>query len=531
MRPKVSIGSPIQLFLLLLGEETLLSIVDATNAYATSVTQAAVEFRRPRPWHPLTRNELIVWLGSLFWMGRHYEHNREYYWNDNISHFGQQVMSKTRWEQIHRFLKINNAERQEGQLWWYKVDPMLTTVRQNIQNAVYPASWLAVDELMIPFQGRTKHSIKIRGKPIKEGFKMWCLGFKGYIWTFRFHSGHEDDEGILPSRTAPQIDPLPSVKLAPTHQVPLVLCEEVRLYSPEQSFLVFLDNLFLNVNIAHCLLAIGFSVMGTTRKNAAGLPKSLTDVKDKDKKAKKEEKKQPLAYNSVLAIIVDFCLCFLWQDNSSVLAISTAHSLHRQEDRIERQRKRPKLTSTNATQAYSYFEGQSKKWLKVPIPIDDYNHGMNGVDTASQIRGGFSVHRPTEVKWWRPILYWILDICANNAYLIWKTIQDQTDHELHKQFIDSLIEDMTHYDAWTPAPPPTSEHHWEQRETRGRCAWGRKTPGGCVQGDKKERQVLGEVSSNARSAARPRQVQTGCKQCGVFLCIDRKCWRRFHANR
>ena len=35
-----------------------------------------------------------------------------------------------------------------------------------------PTSWLVVNELMIPFQGRSKHLIKIKGKPIKEGFKM-----------------------------------------------------------------------------------------------------------------------------------------------------------------------------------------------------------------------------------------------------------------------------------------------------------------------------------------------------------------------
>ena len=101
--------------------------------------------------------------------------------------------------------------------------------------------------------------------------------------------------------------------------------------------------------------------MGTTRKNAAGLPKSLTSVKDKDNKSKKKEKKQSLAYNLILAVVINYCLCFLWQDNNSILAITTAHSLHRQEDHIERQRKRPKIMSTNAAQAYSCFEGQSKK--------------------------------------------------------------------------------------------------------------------------------------------------------------------------
>ena len=91
-------------------------------------------------------------------------------------------MSKNRWEQIHHFFKIAlKSECQLGQPWFFKLEPMLTVVRQNIKEAVIPTSHVAMDELMISFQGRTKHNIKIWGKPIKEGFKMWCLGFKGYI--------------------------------------------------------------------------------------------------------------------------------------------------------------------------------------------------------------------------------------------------------------------------------------------------------------------------------------------------------------
>ena len=85
MTVRVPIKSPLQLFLLLLGEETLESIVTATNAYALLVTERELQnFDRPRPWHPLTRNELIVWLGTLFFMGRHHEVNREYYWQEAI---------------------------------------------------------------------------------------------------------------------------------------------------------------------------------------------------------------------------------------------------------------------------------------------------------------------------------------------------------------------------------------------------------------------------------------------------------------
>lgn len=48
------------------------------------------------------------------------------------------------------------------------------------------------------------------------------------------------------------------------------------LKSPRTS--CFLDNLLLNVEVAQCLLAIGFGVNGTTRKEAIGVPDESLSV-------------------------------------------------------------------------------------------------------------------------------------------------------------------------------------------------------------------------------------------------------------
>ena len=179
-------------------------------------------------------------------------------------------------------------------------------------------------------------------------------------------------------------------------------------------------------------------------------------------------------------------------------------------------------------------KGQSEKWLSIPVPINDYNHSMNGVDLGSQIQRGFSIHQPSETKWYRSIFYWIIDICQNNAFLIWKTTQkEQKRHVLHQRFIDWLIEEMLSYSLYTPAPGDPSQHSWHQEEKVGECAWGRKHRGACVQGDKKDantRTVLTQVSGNARATTQARRVRTACSKCGVHLCIDRPCWRRYHAS-
>jgi hypothetical protein len=77
-------------------------------------------------------------------------------------------------------------------------------------------------------------------------------------------------------------------------------------------------------------------------------------------------------------------LCFVWQDNNAVLGVTTAYSLHRsKEDTIIRNRKRPKLISTNARITRPIFGDLARKDLAIPKVIDDYNHHMNSVDLAN----------------------------------------------------------------------------------------------------------------------------------------------------
>ena len=93
-------------------------------------------------------------------------------------------------------------------------------MRNNWQNACTPASWLAMDEIMIAFTGQSYYTTKLLNKPIQEGFKMWACGWKGYIGSFRFHSrGIDVDEGITKTgKTVPfNVGDEEVVYLSPTH--------------------------------------------------------------------------------------------------------------------------------------------------------------------------------------------------------------------------------------------------------------------------------------------------------------------------
>jgi hypothetical protein len=123
-------------------------------------------------------------------------------------------------------------------------------------------------------------------------------------------------------------------------------------------------------------------------------------------------------------------LVFLWQDNNSVIGktpgglpnrpthptsaparltgaplrpimMSTVHSIHLVEDVIERFRRRPRVTSTNAKNVRDVFLYHPRLDLFIPLAINDYNHHMNGADVANQRRKHLTTQRKHTLRNWR----------------------------------------------------------------------------------------------------------------------------------
>ena len=45
---------------------------------------------------------------------------------------------------------------------------------------------------------------------------------------------------------------------------------------------------------------------------------------------------------------------------------------------------------------------------------------MDGVDTANQLRADFTTFRPQNMRYWKPLFHWLLDIVLANSYLLAK---------------------------------------------------------------------------------------------------------------
>ena len=354
---------------------------------------------------------------------------------------------------------------------------------------------------MIAFTGRSFDKTKMKNKPIEEGFKIWAVGYGSYINSWLFHSQQEGIENINKSTKFERPAPLQPTRLAPTQQVPVILLQEIQAKFPHQKRIVFLDNLFLNLEVAHCLIPLGVGVMGTSRKNVTGFPQELLDLKEDNKK---------LAWNSLIGFQVDQALCFLWQDNNAVLGITTGFSLHQEEDKVIRSRKRPKETSTNAKIVRPVFGSEVIKELPIPTAIDSYNYQLGGIDIANQLRRDFSSQRPTNYRWWKPLFFWLIDVCTVNSFIIWRDLQRAVrgaNTNDHNRFQKELTQALLTAKKPLPCTAPVALHSVQPLDNIAYCV----APACRVQGQNKRKfgdnlpnracaRVLGEYSLTASNA-------------------------------
>lgn len=90
-------------------------------------------------------------------------------------------------------------------------------------------------------------------------------------------------------------------------------------------------------------------------------------------------------------------------------------TVHTGKETVIRARRRPAGTATGAVQTRRVFGTLAVKDLAIPKFIDMYNHHMNGVDHADQLRGYYTSQRRSPHTW-RPLWYFLLDTTVCNAY-------------------------------------------------------------------------------------------------------------------
>ena len=186
------------------GEDKFATIAHQTNFYAAQKNTAK--------WEDVRDEELKSFIGIQLAMGMVRLPSAYDYWSTNpILNAPGMVsgMGRNRFHSILSHLHLNDNSRMPGRDdpeydKLYKVRPLMEKIRLNSQASYQPHQQLAVDEAMILFKGRSVMKQYMPMKPIKRGYKMWCLcdSTNGYLYNMALYTGAtgSNNEDSLSSR-------------------------------------------------------------------------------------------------------------------------------------------------------------------------------------------------------------------------------------------------------------------------------------------------------------------------------------------
>lgn len=230
------------------------------------------------------------------------------------------------------------------------------------------AAELSIDEQMVPYFGRHSSKMYIRSKPIRFGYKLWCLcSASGYLFTCFPYSGASDSY---------------NKQVGLGGDVVLRLLQSVQFPARHK---VYFDNFFTSYYLMCLLGEKGFRASGTVRKNR---------VANAPLKTGKELPRGEIDYQFDTKNSILFCR---WQDNSEVTVCSNF-------DQIE-----------PTSSVSRWLKNGKMEKCKQPLLITNYNRGMGGVDLHDNAVQNYQISIRAK-KWYWPLWLALLNSAAVNAW-------------------------------------------------------------------------------------------------------------------
>eukprot|EP00977_Amphora_coffeiformis_P020704 scaffold8426_cov99-Amphora_coffeaeformis.AAC.1 len=441
--------TPLTLTELFFPDSVLDTMVDKTNLYAASRLPPSLR-------EEVTRAEILRFFAIYYYMGLVRLPSRKDYWRGSIDGFWplQQpclTLSRDRFDYIWRNfhlvggtiipdddvdsddeseedvadtdgtsdneqeedeveVEVSTGNEYEGRVedtvWYKKVEPFLSHMLAVTQRVcVRPGSRVSIDEMMKRFKGRALDTIRIKNKPIKEGYKFFAIADvdTGYVYDMV-------PDGRTETRS--------------THDTVLLLAGMLPL-SPAHNYVIGMDNYFTWQKVLTSLTQCGIGCVGTARYARGWPPQEYKKIEDD-------------RFNTVYSMVDKgkFLIC-RWIDNNQVNVVTNVHT---GDESITRERRRPRKNNTNRRHIDQVWGNNHKKLIDIPCFIDDYNHWMLGVDKADQL---IAYYRPDlrSRRNWMPLFFHTLDVARINSFIAvsqlgWKS---KNSSQQHKEFICEFV--------------------------------------------------------------------------------------------
>lgn len=284
-----------------------------------------------------------------------------------------QAMRRNRFDTIKHYLHCSDNSQLTPGDKFAKVRPLMSMLNERFLNVAQLEEHLCVDESMVPYYGRHGAKQFLKGKPIRFGYKFWCLCTRlGYVIQCEPYQGagymtYDKDLGLGASVVLDIVSELPQG------------C----------GFKLFGDRFFSSLKLVDQLKKKGIGYTGTVMSNR---------VERCPLSSSKEMTKKPRgSYDYLLDTTTD-TLVVVWNDSCPVHLVSNVYGV-------------------NPVQACTRWISTTKKKESISQPsvVHMYNKYMGGVDRMDQNVGNYRVGIRSK-KWWWPVFVFCLDTSLHNAW-------------------------------------------------------------------------------------------------------------------
>lgn len=416
------------------------------------------------------------------------------YWSINLRYDPiANIMPLKRYQVLRRNIHfVDNSTPTEDR--YYKIRPVIEAVRQKCLE-IEEEKRFSVDEMMIPYKGTKAGSRRqyMQKKPKKWGFKLFVrCGVSGLVYDF-FPYGGDDSFRNIEFSASEEVFGL-------SGKTVIALAKTIN--NPTCSVIYF-DNFFTSPDLVHYLRnEKGILALGTLRASRS----RGCDLKSDKELARlgRGSFDQKVDNTKKVAIVK-------WYDNKAVLLCSSY------------------VDAYPISQIKRYVKGNAQK-IDVPCPqiVKHYNTHMGGVDLADMLvalyRTGFRSHR-----WYMSIFSQVLDICINNAWLLYRRDVSHVDKGEKtmalKQFRYKIAEGLLLRKKKTGRPSAT-EIPVPKKKIRTPL---KPLPNEDIRKDSTGHFPIFTKKGRCRNCPKG-QTSIKCNKCAVRLCLvqERNCFYDFH---
>lgn len=425
----------------------------------------------------ITVGDLKVFLGILFLSGYNTMSRYRMYWelSSDTHHPGiARAISRNKFTDILKFFHVCDNSRLDTSDKFAKIRPLWSMLNERFLNAFPMDSNLCVDESMVPYFGRHSTKQHIHGKPVRFGYKVWCLCSRlGYMIQ------SEPYQGACTGNTNPELGVGGSV-----------VCDLMRELPCDHTYSIYFDNFFTSLRLLEALKKEGHDGTGTIRGNRVENAPLLEACVMKKKP--RGSYHQVTDSNSGTTVVQ-------YNDNNVVIMASNRAGVNPQ----------------GTARRWSHAE-KKKITVSQPACVISYNTYMGGVDRMDQNIAAYRINIRNR-KWYWPLIAYLLNCSMNNAWLLYRlTPRGKADGLDLLGFTRSIVK--VYLEANVPNHPPKNI-----QKAKGK----RRVPDQ-VRLDGKEH-ILATSNTQIRCALCSKNTWKRCKKCDVGCHI--KCFEGFHYNK